>query len=174
MRNSIILLSLLLVSTLCGGQSMNKFRKYINNNTEIVSITYPSDWIAKDHSGMELVFIRPQVSAGDTAFKENFNLTIGGTMGFKTIETYAQALPDKLKDYVEHFVRESGEIFTAGNLKGAKTVYNYSKEGFFVRVALYQFMRHNQVYSITCTATKESYGKYEAIFDKVGKSFTLQ
>jgi hypothetical protein len=174
MRIIITLLSLLLISILCKGQPMNKFRKYINNNTEIVSIKYPSDWIAKDYSGIEFVFMRPQVSAGDTGFKENFNLTISGTMGFKSIETYAQALPDKLKDYLKHFVKLSGEILTAGNLKCAKTVYNYSKDGFVVKVALYQFMKHGQVYSITCTATKETYSKYVTVFDKAGNSFKLQ
>jgi len=81
MRNNISIALMLLTCTLCEAQSMNKFRKYINNNTEIASISYPVDWIARDHDNMELVFLRPQESTGDTVFKENFNLTIGGSDG---------------------------------------------------------------------------------------------
>jgi len=173
MRNNIVVVFCLL-STLCKGQTLNKFRKYINNNTEIASIIYPSEWIAKEHSGMELVFLRPQMSTADTVFRENFNLTIGGTMGYNTIEAYAEALPEKLKGYIESFVRQSFEVTTIGNLKCAKTIYNYIKDGFEVKVALYQYMLHGQVYSITCTTTKDNYKNYATTFDKIGNSFEVR
>jgi len=95
-------------------------------------------------------------------------------MGYKTIEGYANALPEKLKGYIEHFVKVRDEIIIIRQYKCSETVYNYSKDGFQVKAALYQHMINSQVYSITCTATEEAYIKYEPIFDKVGRSFEVR
>ena len=46
MRSSFILLCLL--SRLCTAQTVSTFKKYVNDNNDIVSVNNPDDWIATE------------------------------------------------------------------------------------------------------------------------------
>ena len=137
-----------------------------------VSIKHLSNWTFVENPKTAFIFIRPMEEQGQK-FKENINLTvvdIGNAKLSKLVEMSLKNMDKLLVDYK----KIGTEYLKIDSKEYAKTTYTHNMQGLPLKVMLYQVMKNNKGYNLTCTSTGDTFNKYAPVFEEMIKSFDIK
>ncbi|MGE5528801.1 MAG: hypothetical protein ACM3X6_06635 [Patescibacteria group bacterium] len=137
------------------------------------SLELPADWEAsKGPLGVPLVAISPAESGNDT-FRENVNVILDELPEAVSIDAYMAASVAEMKKYLTDFQgHEEGRI-DLSDLPAGWLVYSHRMGQVKLKNLAYAILAGKTCYTITCSATPESFGRFRKAFDQICRSFKL-
>lgn len=184
----LLLISLLVFLSACEAnlnETNSDLKKYVHEETG-VSFLYPNAWkaLAPDEMPEELKGLFSQVEVAILADDDsgaNVNLTItkspmlapGALEQVEAIESMYELMGNQLG--IKEYKRLDLQEYTVGKFNAAILKYEISASqtnGTAIGKQLIVPVGQN-TYTLTCTAGKEQWEKYEPIFDVIIKSFSL-
>ncbi|MES2703377.1 MAG: PsbP-related protein [Bacteroidota bacterium] len=166
----IIILSLLLWAP---AQAQKKAVLY-KTHTDVkgYTIKYPSNWYTKPMDGAEFFILRPVEEKGQK-FRENMNLVQGDAQDLYLVE-YIMDATRKMKEQMTDFKQLTGDYIKINGLDFYRMEYEFSYNGkYMMHDVLYLVLKDGRAYSLTGSALKTTFSKFQPIFATMAKSFKI-
>lgn len=126
----LVLVSIMLLSVACVKETIKPTKpetRLTNYNAADFSIGYPSDWVIKTQ-GPIAIFVSSKEGNTDD-FLENLNVIVAAVEQPVTLDEYANAGVDQLKDMFTEFNMLSKDKTTLSGSPAIRLVYEASKDG---------------------------------------------
>lgn len=174
-KKTVLVLSLISVTAfpVIAKSSVNSYK-----SSDGYSINYPASWTQQDQKSTYNItlFKSPPESETDD-FAENVNVVVEKAPNLNLNKYYTLAMsmmndpknPYPLQDFK---ILKTGDK-TVNKMPAKYLIYSHNYAGKGLEVKTYIFYKNNNGYVLTCTATNESFPKYEATFDQIVSTFKI-
>ena len=141
------------------------------------SITPPASWSRESRPTADVIFFCP---SGQRSAKVHENIVVGiveqaeGIVLDGRLEEYVQVEIDSMAATLNAYRQISLSDVDLGNVKGKRLVFTFTtQDGKEMQTAVYITVKGSRGYNITCSATPESFAKFEKTFDDCAKTFRV-
>lgn len=146
----------------------------IKHKTEKFSVSLPSNWMVHRDVVMKgykisLAAIRP--AAKGEVFRENVLVVAEKISSGMTAEEYMKESQKGLSGTLKEFKALDSGLLENGQAPAAYLVYTH-KMMMDLKVIIFFFPKGNKGYTVSCSATPESFDNYQDLFMAIGRSFT--
>jgi hypothetical protein len=148
--------------------SMSSFRIIYTNATYNIAITYPPTWqVSEGLLGSTVTFMGPK----DGNFTPNCNVGEENVQSNTTLSEYVNDAKTTLSSTLSNYTLLSEGDRTINGENGHQLISSYSMVGKTNEVQSIIILKNGIAHVITCTSSKELFGKYEPVFESVITSF---
>lgn len=153
-----------------GAQEANAF---VEIDRQDYSITFPSEWdVGAGWTDEDVTALSPS-ERPDDIFHENVTVLVDDQIGNLSLDQYYASSLDGLKKLATDFhLEDQGDIEIGGN-QARYLIFTHRAGIYTFRVLQYILVEDQKAYLITCTATVDSYAKFEPEFKQIAQSFRL-
>ncbi len=143
------------------------------NKKKNFQVTIPADWKVQEDAYNSLVrFFSPQEEKDP--FREDIGITIMKVEKDTKLDDYAMKAVDYMKDLVVDFVELENKNIKIDGIKAKKVVYAGIQGPHKLKWQQVIFIKDNEAYTITFTASSATYSQYVASIDTLVKSFDFK
>ena len=131
---------------------------------ENIEVDVPVSWLAQYTKSPQIFFLFSPLEKGDN-FQENGNLMKEAVRGKSSLKNYMDESVKALKTvYKELKIEETGTNYhiLSGILNNIR-----------VKQIQYLYIKDNNIYILTFTATPESFAKFSGVFKKIAESLKI-
>lgn len=145
----------------------------VNAGADNFSIIAAEGWTKKDtsFSGLKCQFIRSPFENKDDRFQENLNV-MTELCGEMDLETYYKAMRTNLETLYGFFERKVSEK-TINGMEFKNLRYAHTYGGIPLDVDLYVTVKDGIAYLITCSSYQDEMSRWQATFESMVKTFTI-
>jgi len=133
------------------------------------TIDFPNDWTTPPSPSpmVDVMAVRPETTAG--TFKENINVVVETPPQQVSTEQVYQINKQMMTQQMPQFSEVASTSFTSPAVGGMKMVYTWNG-GRALKNCVYFFTSNGKVYTVTGTATPETFTQYEPTFDQIART----
>ncbi len=144
------------------------------NSTKGYAISIPADWTVQQGTEAPIDLLAVAPDSADDDYRVSVDLAVEPLQEKipVTAKSYYAAKKQAMQRAMNAFSEVKSGAFS-GNGTGWKMVYRASIHGITLQNCRYLFTSSRRGYLITGTATPATFAKYEPIFDRIARSFTL-
>ena len=164
------LLSIAVYFTGCSTPPAEEGKRYTSSDGKF-SMTFPFTWETKlDFMGTAIASLSPSEGPNDN-FKENVNVAVKLLPGRVSLEQKYQEALMVLSRGVEGFMELEDGVTRLGGVEARWLIYSFPAENMHFQILMYLFVKDNESFVITCSATQEKFPQYRDTFFKIANSF---
>jgi hypothetical protein len=164
-----ILVMLLITSFAIKGQEKWKEYKKYNYKTE-----YPESWSFNDSKSTGYAFVMLSPIEKNETFRENLNLNVSFLKGDNvTLESYTVLSLEKIKNMLPNIKVVESKTVSKGSKNYQSIIWTAEIGGMFLKVKQHLYVKDNKAYSLSFTATKDSFGRFEKTANRILEGFII-
>lgn len=147
--------------------------KYLTYEGEKYTISYPPEWKVKTLEGGIVGFVSPGTSASDQ-FSENLNVYVAAAQPGATLDDYADAGTEQLKQTIPGFALVSKEKASSSGNPALKLEYSANNAGLTLKFVQVLTIKDNFFYTLTFVGEDKEYSSYSGQVEKMFDSFKMK
>lgn len=169
MKKNLILLMIFLVGLLAGCSQ----EKYLGYEHEYYAINFPPEWRVATLEGGIVGFVSPKTSESD-AFAENLNVLVAAAQPEATVDDYADAGMEQLKQVIPNFALVSRESTSLSGNPALRLAYSGNSEGLTLKFVQVLTIKNEVFYTLTFVGEEKEYSAYSGKLEKMLESFKMK
>ena len=156
----------------CSGNSPEPGRNY--KKQDGFSIRFPAEWEQKENvMGSVVMALSPAEGEAD-AFRENVNVMVEALPSKMDLEKYLELSMANLKKLLSAGQEPEVSDTTLGGEKAKRVVCQMTMGQINVKSTVYVAVKGTRGYSLTCSATPDSFDAYKARFEEIAGTFRFE
>ena len=164
-----ILVILLITSFAIKGQE--KWTEYQKYNYKI---EYPKSWSLNDAESTGYAFVMLSPIEKNETFRENLNLNISFLKGGNvSLEAYKVVSLEKINNMLPNVQILEDKTVKKGSQSYQSVIWIANIGGMSLKVKQHLYVKDNKAYSLSFTATKESFDRFEKTSSRILESFII-
>ncbi len=168
-NKKILLIFVLLFLSSCKSQNS---KRYINNKDSF-SIEFPANWEVKENYFRTTVMALSPLENSSDNFRENVNVVVETIPPGTSLNEYFSSSIKNMRQ-LNKFNDEFSGIEKFGKAETKWLYYTHEMDAYKFKVILYQLVKGNKGYSITCTAKAEDFDKFKNQFKNIASTFKME
>lgn len=168
MKIKILVLLLITSFGVKGQEKWIEYKKY-NYQTE-----YPQSWTLSDAKSTGSAFVMLSPIEKNETFRENINLNVSFLEGGKvTLEAYKTLSLEKIKNMLPNVTILEDKTVKKGANKYQVIIWTGKVGNMSLKVKQHLYVKDNKAYSLSYSATKESFKRFETTANRILNGFIV-